>query len=229
MRLAVIGCLLVLLAAAARPARAVTVDFRHLTDAGGADGEIVGNEFVAQGLLLSVIDGIALNVGCGNIETCLGADSVAVDDFQGAIRGTFVVPGTTAPASVLNLQIDFCCTELMPAPTSTTLFDARGNVVGQFTDGDVAYLGSTPVAAFETHLGYDAMSTLSYSPAGEAVPEPGSLVLLAGGLTALVVRAAKRGGRFVSSATPSPASTPSCTCAESALIASTPGPRRPTP
>ena len=189
MRLAVVGCLLVLLAAAARPARAVTVDFRGLTDVLGTDGEIVGNEFVGQGLLLTVIDGLAFNVGCGAPTTCLGADSVAVDDFQGTFRGSFVVPGTSTPVSVSNLQIDFCCTDLMPQHTSTTLFDARGNVIGQFADGDVAYFGRTPVASFVTQLGYDAMSTLSYSP---AVPEPGSLALLLGGLAALGVRFAKR-------------------------------------
>ncbi len=189
MRLAVAACLLAVVTAAARPAHAVTVDFRHLADAGGADGEIAGNEFVGQGLLFTLVDGIAFNVGCGGIASCLGADSVAVDDFQGAFRGSFVIPGTTTPVSVLNLQIDFCCTDLMAAPTSTTLFDARGNVIGEFADGDVAYFGSTPVASFETRLGYDAMSTLSYSP---AVPEPGSLLLLASGLAALGVRAAKR-------------------------------------
>ena len=193
MRVAVVASLLVLLAAAARPARAVTVDFRGLTDALGANGEIVGNEVLGQGLLLTLVDGAAFNVGCGSITTCLGADSVAVDDFQGTIRGSFVLPGTTTPVSVSNLQIDFCCSQLMPAPTSTTLFDARGNVIGQFADGDVAYFGTKPVASFVTQLGYDAMSTLSYSPATAAVPEPGAFALLLGGLAALGVRFAKRG------------------------------------
>jgi len=192
MRLAVAGCLLVLLSAAARPARAVTVDFRSLTDALGANGEIVGNEFLGQGLLLRVLDGVAFNVGCGSITTCLGADSVTVDDFGGTIRGSFVAPGTTTPVSVSNLQIDFCCSELMPQRTSTTLFDARGNIVGQFADGDVAYFGKAPVASFITQFGYDAMSTLSYSAAGGNVPEPGSLTLLLGGLAALCVRFARR-------------------------------------
>src|SRR5262245_61360769 len=180
MRLAVAACLLVLLSVAARPARAVTVDFRALADALGANGEIVGNEFLGQGLQLTLLDGVAFNVGCGGPATCLGADSVAVDDFQGTILGSFVVAGTTMPVSVSNLQIDFCCSDLMPQRTSTTLFDARGNIIGEFADGDVAYFGKTPVASFVTQFGYDAMSTLSYSAAAEAVPEAGSLTLLLG-------------------------------------------------
>ena len=187
------ACLSLVLMAAALPARAVTIDFRGLTDVPGANGEISGGEFVGQGLKLTLVSGVAFNVGCGTIASCLGADRAAVDDFEGTFRGTFVALGTGDGVSVAGLQIHFCCTTLKPIPTTTRLFDANGALIGLFDDGDVSYSGGTPVAWFETRLGYDAMSTLSYEPQREAVPEPTSLALVLGGLAALRARRTRRG------------------------------------
>ena len=186
------ACLTLLLSAVALPVMAVTIDFRVLTDVPGADGEITGSEFAGQGLQLKLLSGRAFNVGCGNIASCLGADEVVVDDFEGAFRGTFVSQGTTEIAPVRRLQIDFCCTTLKPVPTTTRLFDAGGNLIGLYDDGDVSYFGSAPVAWFETRLGYDAMSTLTYERDTEVIPEPSSLALLVTGLATLGLRRLRR-------------------------------------
>jgi PEP-CTERM motif len=182
------ACLTLLLTFSALSASAETIDFRALPDVPGAGGEITGDEFVAQGLQLTLVSGVAFNVGCGTIASCLGADQATADDFEGSFRGTFVSPGTTTPMSVLSLDIDFCCSTLKPVPTVTRLFDSGGELIGVFTDGDVAYFGHTPVAWFETRLGYDAMSTLGFERFSPPVPEPTSLVLMLGGVGLLVAR-----------------------------------------
>lgn len=182
------ACLTLLLTFSALSASAETIDFRALPDVPGASGEITGDEFVAQGLQLTLVSGVAFNVGCGTIASCLGADRATADDFEGSFRGTFVSPGTTTPMSVLSLDIDFCCSTLKPVPTVTRLFDSGGQLIGVFTDGDVAYFGQTPVAWFETRLGYDAMSTLGFERFSPPVPEPTSLALMLGGVGLLLAR-----------------------------------------
>ena len=52
----------------------------------------------------------------------------------------------------------------------------------------MAYFGQTPVAWFETRLGYDAMSTLSFERFSPSVPEPTSLLLMLGGVGLLLAR-----------------------------------------
>ena len=184
------ACLTLLLTFPALAASAETIDFRTLPDVPGAGGEIRGDEFVAQGLQLRLdpVSSVAFNVGCGTIASCLGADQATADDFEGSFRGTFVSPGTTTPMSVLSLQIDFCCSTLKPVATVTRLFDSGGQLLGVFTDGDVSYFGQTPVAWFETRLGYDAMSTLSFERFSPSVPEPTSLLLMLGGVGLLLAR-----------------------------------------
>ncbi|MFI4942008.1 MAG: PEP-CTERM sorting domain-containing protein [Burkholderiales bacterium] len=184
------ACLTFLLTFLALSASAETIDFRALPDVAGAGGEIRGDEFVSQGLQLQLdpAASVAFNVGCGTIASCLGADRATADDFEGSFRGTFVSPGTTTPMSVLSLEIDFCCSTLKPVPTITRLFDSGGELIGVFTDGDVAYFGQTPVAWFETRLGYDAMSTLSFERFSPPVPEPTSLLLMVGGVGLLLAR-----------------------------------------
>jgi hypothetical protein len=78
-------------------------------------------------------------------------------------------------------------------PTVTRLFDSGGQLLGVFTDADVAYFGRTPVASFETRLGYDAMSSLSFERFSPAVPEPTSLVLMLGGVGLLLARRSRAG------------------------------------
>ncbi len=182
------ACLTLLLTFPALSASAEPIDFRALPDIPGAGGEIAGDEFVSQGLQLTLMGGVAFNVGCGTIASCLGADRETADDFEGSFRGTFVSPGTTTPMSVLSLQIDFCCSTLKPVPTITRLFDSGGELIGVFTDGDVSYFGQTPVAWFETRLGYDAMSTLGFERFSPPVPEPTSLALMLGGVGLLLAR-----------------------------------------
>jgi len=182
------ACLTLLLTFLALSASAETIDFRALPDVPGAGGEITGDAFVSQGLQLALVSGVAFNVGCGTIASCLGADEATADDFEGSFRGTFVSPGTTTPMSVLSLEIDFCCSTLKPVPTITRLFDSGGQLIGVFSDGDVAYFGQTPVAWFETRLGYDAMSSLSFERSSPPVPEPTSLVLMLGGVGLLLAR-----------------------------------------
>jgi PEP-CTERM motif len=182
------ACLTLLLTFLALPASADTIDFSALPDVPGAGGEITGDEFVSQGLQLTLVSGVAFNVGCGTILSCLGADLATADDFEGSFRGSFVFPGTTTPMSVLSLDIDFCCSTVKPVPTVTRLFDSGGQLIGVFSDGDVAYFGQTPVAWFETRLGYDAMSTLSFERFSPPVPEPTSLVLMLGGVGLLLAR-----------------------------------------
>jgi hypothetical protein len=184
------ACLTLLLTFPALAASAETIDFRTLPDVPGAGGEIRGDEFVAQGLQLRLdpVSSVAFNVGCGTIASCLGADQATADDFEGSFRGTFVSPGTTTPMSVLSLQIDFCCSTLKPVATVTRLFDSGGQLLGVFTDGDVSYFGQPPVSWFETRLGYDAMSTLSFERFSPSVPEPTSLLLMLGGVGLLLAR-----------------------------------------
>jgi len=167
------ACLTLLLTFLALSASAETIDFRTLPDVPGAGGEIRGDEFVSQGLQLQLdpVSSVAFNVGCGTIASCLGADQATADDFEGSFRGTFVSPGTTTPV-----------------PTVTRLFDSAGQLLGVFTDGDVSYFGQTPVSWFETRLGYDAMSTLSFERFSPSVPEPTSLLLMLGGVGLLLAR-----------------------------------------
>jgi hypothetical protein len=182
------ACLTLLLTALALPGLADTIDFRHLPDVPGAGGEIEGHEFADQGLQLTLLDGLSFNVGCGTIVSCLGADRAAADDFEGSFRGSFVMPDTGAPMSVLSFEIDFCCSTLKPFPTITRLFGSDGQLLGVFSDGDVAYFGQTPVASFETTLGYDAMSTMSFERYSPAVPEPTTFALVLGGVGVLLAR-----------------------------------------
>jgi hypothetical protein len=182
------ACLTLLLAVLALPALADPIDFGQLPDVPGVGGEITGGEFVDQGLLLTMLDGLSFNVGCGTIASCLGADRAVPDDFEGSFRGSFVSPGTSTPMSVLSLQIDFCCSTLKPVPTMTKLFDSEGKLLGVFTDGDVSYFGQTPVAWFETRLGYDAMYSIGFEQFTPDVPEPTSLALMAGGFGLLLLR-----------------------------------------
>ena len=175
-------------------ASAGTISFAGLTDAPLANGEVTGDEFLAQGLLLELVDGIAFNVGCGTGTACLGADQSSGEDFRGQIRGRFVVPGNLDPALAFTLSISFCCSTLQPEPTITMLFGPGGNLVALFPDGDVFYGGPEPVAYFETRFGYDAMRSLSFTEVPNPdVPEPSSLLLLAGGLAALRSRQRHRG------------------------------------
>ena len=177
-----------LLTVLALPGFADTIDFRHLPDVGGAGGEVTGDEFADQGLQLTLLSGLSFNVGCGRIVSCLGADRAAADDFEGSFRGAFVTPDTGAPMSVLSFEIDFCCSTLKPFPTVTRLFGSEGQLLGVFSDGDVAYFGPTPVASFETTLGYDAMSTMSFERFSPSVPEPATFALVLGGVGVLLAR-----------------------------------------
>jgi hypothetical protein len=183
------ACLTLVLTVLALPAFADTIDFRHLPDVAGTGGEITGGEFADQGLQLTMLDGLWFNVGClGTIASCLGADQEEPDDFLGSFRGTFVAPDSGAPMSVLSFEIDYCCSTLESFPTITKLFGADGQLLGVFSDGDVAYFGLTPVAWFETRLGYDAMSSMSFERYSPSVPEPTSLTLMLGGVGLLLTR-----------------------------------------
>jgi len=182
------ACLTLMLTVLALPALADTIDFRHLPDVPGAGGEISGGEFAEQGLQLTLMGGLSFNVGCGTIVSCLGADRAAADDFEGSFRGAFVSPDTGAPMPVLSFEIDFCCSTLKPFPTVTRLFGSQGQLLGVFSDGDVAYFGPTPVASFETTLGYDAMSTMSFERYSPTVPEPTTFALVLGGVGLLLAR-----------------------------------------
>jgi PEP-CTERM motif len=103
-----------------------------------------------------------------------------------------VNPDTGAAMPVLSLEIDFCCSTLKPMPTTTRLFDSGGELLGVFTDADVAYFGQTPVAWFETSLGYDAMYSMRFERFSPPVPEPTALALMLGGVGLLLARRRKQ-------------------------------------
>lgn len=146
------------------------------------NGEVVGTEWISRGLLLTT-PSLALNVGCGVPAPCLGADQTSVSDFNGIIRGTFVVPGTLVPTSVLSLGIEFCCEEFVRPPgfddqTITSIFDMSGGLLAQIFDSDFFFASTVPIGSFSVDLGSDAMLGLSFNQ----VPEPASLGLMLVGL-----------------------------------------------
>ena len=95
-------------------------------------------------------------------------------------------PGASTARAVQSTNT--CCSTLKPFPTVTKLFDSGGQLIAVFTDADVAYFGRTPVASFETSLGYDAMYSMSFERHSPPVPEPASLVLMLGGVGLLLAR-----------------------------------------
>src|SRR5687768_143751 len=84
----------------------ITISFTGLIDNEFGNGEVSGNEFLAQGLDLDVVAGSTFNVGCGSPNACLGADLATINDFTGIIEGRFVDASLNA-ATVTRLDIDY--------------------------------------------------------------------------------------------------------------------------
>jgi hypothetical protein len=166
-------------------ANATIIDFTGLIDNTGSGGEVVGNEFVAQGLDLSLVNGIQFNVGCGTGTSCLGADFSTTNDFTGIIKANFVVPNTNIDATVANfglgLDIVFCCDG-----TVSQLFDANDNLITSF-NADFNYAGVTPVSYVIIDFGFDGMTSLSFDGL-VAVPEPSTTLLMGLGMIGLALR-----------------------------------------
>jgi hypothetical protein len=176
--------------AASSPALAapVTIDFRDIFNNPDANGEIDGTEFLGQGLLLEVLLGSTFNMACSNAtDACLAADLAAVDDFEGAIQGTFV-DALLNPITVSSLDIDLCCSPNGDT-TVITFFDANDIVLATFFDSDASMSGFD-IARFEVDFSNDGIYTITYDVGPVAVPEPSSVLLL--GTAALFALARRR-------------------------------------
>ena len=170
---------------------ATLVTFEDRTNIPTANGEVVGTEWISRGLLLTT-PSLALNVGCGAPNPCLGADKTNVSDFNGIINGSFVVPGTLLPASVFSLGIEFCCEDFLRPPgfddqTITSIFDTSGGLLARIFDTDFFFASAVPIGSFSVDFGSDAMLGLRFN-----VPEPGSLSMLLLGLLGVVMLSKRR-------------------------------------
>jgi hypothetical protein len=124
----------------------------------GVGGELDGSEFESVGVRFGTPER-ALNIGCsagaGSPENCLGADMLVDDDFDGLLTADFIIQG--GPATVATLRLDD-----VNNGSTTTLFDSSGAVIDVIV-GDVAYLGPTPVARFETRFVFSAIHDMEFS------------------------------------------------------------------
>jgi hypothetical protein len=140
--------------------------------------EVNGTEWMSRGLMLSSPT-LALNVGCGTPVSCLGADQSSISDFNGTIRGSFVVPGGSQASSAFSLGIHFCCEDFdLPGgfdnQTITSIYSMTGALLAQIIDTDFFFRSSVPIGSFSVDFGSDAMLSLRFNE----VPEPASLGLL---------------------------------------------------
>jgi hypothetical protein len=170
---------------------ATLITFEDRTNVPTGNGEVVGTEWISRGLLLTT-PSLALNVGCGAPNPCLGADQTNVSDFNGIINGSFVVPGTLLPTSVFSLGIEFCCEAFLRPPgfddqTITSIFDTSGGLLARIFDTDFFFASAVPIGSFSVDFGSDAMLGLRFN-----VPEPGSLSMLLLGLLGVLMLSKRR-------------------------------------
>jgi hypothetical protein len=172
-------------------ASATTISFAGLTDDINGNREMDGTEFLAFGLHLFTVGQSHFNVACGTGTTCVSADSfIQVNDFSGAIEGQFV-DASLNQIQATSLSIDFCCSPLTSALTTTYLYGGAG-LIATF-HGDFNYTG-TPFYFFQTFLWFDGMNSLTFEPlsSGVPVPEPSSLLLLSLGALGLIAQRRRR-------------------------------------
>lgn len=161
----------------ANGAFATAVTFAGAINDPTANHEVNGTEWISQGILLASPT-LGLNVGCGVPAPCLGADLATVSDFNGTIKGSFVLPGTLLPSAVHTLGIEFCCEDLIRPPgfddlTITSIFSTTGALLAQILDTDFTFISAVPIGSFSVDFGSDAIQGIRFN-----VPEPGTLGLL---------------------------------------------------
>ncbi len=129
----------------------VTVTFRGLQNIPGENADPDVRIAILRGRVAGLFlytESLAFNIGCGSDElSCLGADSEVVDDFSGTINGVFSNPTDVLAIRFVNNPIG--------NGTVTRLFDAAGEVVGEFQNS-FSYEGE-PVSRFEAVLDFDGV------------------------------------------------------------------------
>jgi len=159
------------------------INFDSFANLLGNNGEITGNEFIAQGVVFSTPD-LALNLGTtplsGTQPNSLGADLSVINDFD----GTLVIEFT---GNQCAQDVEFL---IFNPPFQAEAFDLNGNSLGVLTSSttfdEVFLFAGLPVHKVVTTGNAYAIDTLMFSLedcgpiAGELLPLDSTALFLAG-------------------------------------------------
>jgi len=151
-----------------------TVDFDGFPNDLLGNGEITGNEFIAQGVVFST-PGLNLNIGgtVGSPPNSLGADKTSVNDFDGDIVFEFI-------DECVSSDVEFL---IQNPPFSATAFDINGNplatLVGSPFSETFSFVG-LPVHKVQISGSVYAIDDLTFTlecipPPPPPPPPPGSI------------------------------------------------------
>jgi len=142
-----------------------TVDFDGFPNDSSGNGEITGNEFIAQGVVFSTPD-LNLNIGGTTVSSppnSLGADKTSVNDFDGDIVFEFI-------DECVSSDVEFL---IFNPPFSATAFDINGNplatLVGSSFTETFSFVG-LPVHKVQISGSFYAIDDLTFTL--ECIPPP---------------------------------------------------------
>lgn len=169
-------------------AYAVTITFDAFVDEGDRGGEVLGNEWLCEGILFSTPDAeLNLGISTGSSPNSLGANiTPGGNDFSGGVSFEFI---DNNYASELSFTV-------FKTPVQASAYDLLGNLLKTLSNvsdnTQIFDFSGNDVHRVDIAGSFYSIDDVTFTLNTQPVPEPATMILLGIGLVILAVIGRKK-------------------------------------